>query len=160
MRRVTSIPCGWHQLKNVSSGHILSHSYLTSPPQLIAQPKPPKHASNYRETWGTQWVVIRSSALDPSHTKRSSYVIENRLTGGYIALKAGEFPKEQVQGCISAFGSWGGCNFELDNERNWRIVDERSGELFGEEFLRTALGGYMAVANNKKGDPRSSWELV
>jgi hypothetical protein len=160
MRRVTSIPCGWHQLKNVSSGHILSHSYLTSPPLLIAQPMPPKHSSNYRETWGTQWAVIRSSALDPSHTKKTSHFIKNRLIGGYIVLKGGEFPKEQVQGCIKAFGPWGACKFELDNERNWRIVDERSGELLAEAFMQTALGGYMAVANSKKCDPRCSWEFV
>jgi hypothetical protein len=75
-------------------------------------------------------------------------------------MKDREFPKEQFQGCIKAVGPWRACNFELDKERNWRIVDRESRDLLGEAFLQTTLGGYMAVANSKKCDPRRSWKFM
>ncbi|KAI5858411.1 hypothetical protein BZA05DRAFT_414224 [Tricharina praecox] len=162
---MSSVPIGWHQLKNVSTGNILSHSYPSSLPILIS-PTGPNHTSNYRETWGTQWTIIHNRALVGGNAV-ASFQIRNRLTGGFLRARGTMDPTipTTMEDTVRA---WQTCpsggeklwTLELDGRRNWKIVEEATGNLLGEALGRSFGGGNTLECSSKQLDPRRSWKLV
>ena len=162
---VSPVPVGWHRLKNASTGHILSHSYPSSPPILIS-PIEPKHTSNYRETWGTQWAIIHNRGFT-TDAAVASYQIKNRLTNGFLRARGSGGPavSKAVEDTVCA---WQADNpggeklwaLEIDARKNWKIVEEATRNLLG-EALGTPFGGENTLeCCNKQEDPRRSWRLM
>jgi hypothetical protein len=155
-----SIPIGWHQLKNAATGHILQHTYPSSTPTLVPQ-MPHKVTSNYRETWGTQWAVIHGQACRKKPS-RLSYQIRNRLTGGYLRClqqsdtAASRYAEADVHAWqTTPYNSPKLWKFDLDLRRNWKIVDETSGNLLAE-----APDAGKLVCCSKQLDRRRTWSFV
>ena len=162
---MTPVPVGWHQLKNVSTGHILNHSYPSSPPILIS-PTEPKHTSNYREMWGTQWAIIHERGFRSMATV-TSFQIKNRLTNGFLRARGSGGPavSKAVEDTVRAWQTFypGGeklWTLELDARRNWKIVEEATGNLLGEALGTPCGSGNTLECCSKQADPRRSWRLV
>ncbi|KAI5858408.1 hypothetical protein BZA05DRAFT_381107 [Tricharina praecox] len=149
---MTPVPVGWLQIKNVSTGHVLSHTYAYSPPRLINQQLPPVRTLNYRETWDTQWTLI---------SDKGEYVLKNRLTG---CLLTTEFetngPNEEDRRGVTMMGGGSPLTIELDAQRNWKIWDRKGNMLLGEAPASTSVEGNLVVANSSVPDPTRSWRLV
>ncbi|KAI5858410.1 hypothetical protein BZA05DRAFT_381125 [Tricharina praecox] len=163
---VSSVPIGWHQLRNVGTGHILSHSYPSSLPILIS-PTEPKHTSNYYETWRTQWAIIHGHGFNGGAAV-GSFQIRNRFTGGFLRPRGSKSPaisktmEETVNGWQTSYYRgeklW---TLELDGRRNWKIVEEATGNLLGEAVLRRSFGGGNTLeCCSKRPNPHTSWELI
>jgi len=161
---MTPVPVGWHRLQNVGTGHILKHSYLSSLPILVS-PIEPKHTSNYRETWATQWAIIHGRAFD-NNAAVASYVIKNRLTGGFLRPRGTLDPaipktaEDTVHACQTLYSSGTLWIPELDGRRNWKIVEAATSNLLGEALGRTFGGGNTLECCSKQLEPRRSWRLV
>ncbi|KAA8910624.1 hypothetical protein FN846DRAFT_904873 [Sphaerosporella brunnea] len=155
---VTAIPCGWHQIQNVATGYILSHTYCTSPPQLISQALPPQFPSNYGESWGTQWAFIHANELvGKLEYRKRKYFVKNRLTSGHLQIK-----RTGTVACIKNRSAAGLCELDLDHDQNWQIKmnHPRTRRLLEQHIQTTAAGGSVAVAKSKQADPRRSWNFV
>lgn len=99
------VPTGWVRIKNASTGHLLDHTYLNTPPCLFPPPKCFSHSKD-RAGWGAQWSFTRPSSNETegrialSHRYNRSWVIRNRLTGGILARKEYEaVPGRKLQVC-------------------------------------------------------------
>ena len=162
---VCAVPVGWHQLKNVSTGHILSHSYPSCPPILIS-PIEPKHTSNYRETWGTQWAIIHNRGFTTGAAV-ASFQIKNRLTSGFLRARdsGGPAVPKAEEVIVRAWQTtylkgkklWA---LETDARRNWKIVEEATRNLLGESLGTSFGGGNTLECCSKQADPRRSWRLM
>lgn len=161
---MTPVPVGWHQLENVGTGHVLKHDYLSSLPTL-ASPIELKHTSNYRETWATQWAVIHGRAIDVNATA-ASYVIKNRLTGGFLRPQGALDPAvpKTAEGTVSAWQILYSSGMlwipELGGRRNWKITDAATSNLLGEALGRPFVGVNTLECRDKQLEPHRSWRLV
>jgi hypothetical protein len=156
---LVAVPVGWHQLKNVATGHILHHTYPSSPPLLIPADTPQK-TSNYRETWAAQWAVFSGKQLNPESSKWS-YYMRNRLTGGSLCLQAWHnMPHLQDYGSVNTWVTSDLIDFKLDWQRNWQLAHWTAGNLLGEAVESTPLGGHKVVANSRDPDPCRTWVFL
>ena len=158
---MTPVPVGWLQIKNVSTGHMLSHSYAYSPPRLIDVLPPPARTSNYRETWDTQWALISAIALGFDKSHKGKYVIKNRLTGGILrTLPSTNGANPEDRDGVPAMMKGFPLAIELDAQGNWRIWDRERGTMLGEALASTSIGGNLPVANSNELDPTRSWRFM
>ena len=162
---VSPVPVGWHHLKNVSTGHILSQSYPSSLPILIS-PIELKHTSNYRETWGTQWAIIHNRVFTTGAAV-ASFQIKNRLTSGFLRARGNGGPEvsKVEEDTVRAWqtDSPGGEKhwaLETDARKNWKIVEEATRDLLGEALGTSFGGGNTLECCSKQADPRRSWRLM
>ncbi|KAA8910625.1 hypothetical protein FN846DRAFT_526619 [Sphaerosporella brunnea] len=134
---ICSIPVGWHHIKNVATGHILKHTYPSSPVRLGPQTFNTV-SSNHYQTWGTQWAIIQGHEYS-GNTSQWTFEIRNRLSGGY--LRCVHEPSQQLgpfagKG-VNAWQTTPDCSklwtFDLDGRKKWKIVDEATGCLLAED---------------------------
>ena len=88
---VVAIPAGWTQIRNLATGHVLSHTGLGDRPVAVIPPSPSSRYQ-YSEGWSLQWQFsARLSRADTNNCKdleTVEWIIENRLTGAILCREA------------------------------------------------------------------------
>lgn len=156
-----SIPHGWLQIRNVSSDHLLSHTFISLPPISVLSTS---KSLSYPESWATQWAFIRASDLGHSNAGSRDYIIRNRLTRAYLRCQESKFlHQEGKEGSVNAYETrcyafefW---RFDRNAQSNWKIVDSKSGFLL-EEVAVPLMDGMEVVCVTKTTDERRSWALM
>lgn len=142
---LVTFPCGWFQMQNVGSGHLLSQNYRHNSPLLLPPPDSPV-ASQHRQDWQFQWTLCHSKCFKPSTAgERNSWYIINRLTRAPLSPHCGTMDENDFAGREDNL-MW---RLELSSVGKWKITNRTTSCLLQQKDTLRSTGAEAGCTDQK-----------